>query len=273
MSFDINNFVIDRVIRGTMLSTADDSVLWAINQIEDPQITVNADSVDAVDAIGVPIMTFERAKNAEFSASNSLIDLGLLAAQSGSAKRLAAAGSGNTILVPHFQEFTWVNGADVTLDYVPVGTAGAEVAYIYDLNGDGSLGKKYTADAAAGEDKFKVVANTKKITPPTNITTAKKAWCVYYYTADGTADLGAVLVANDAKNFPTAGKFIMEVLGADTCNITTKYYAYIVFPQAKLMSDFDLTFSTDGKHPFTIKAMQEYCSDDKTLFSIYVPEA
>lgn len=57
MAFDINNFVIDRVLRGTMLSTADDSVLWAINQIEDPQITVNADSTDAVDAIGVPIMT------------------------------------------------------------------------------------------------------------------------------------------------------------------------------------------------------------------------
>lgn len=271
MAFDINNFVIDRVLRGTMLSTADDSVLWAINQIEDPSITVNADSTDAVDAIGVPIMTFERAKNAEFSASNSLIDLGLLAAQSGSEKKLASAG--NTILVPHFQEFTWVTGTDVNLDFIPAGTAGAEIPYIYKLNGDGSLGTRYEAASSAAAGKFKVTANTKKITPPTDVTTAEKAWCVYYYTADGTTDLGAVLVTNDAKNFPTAGKFIMEVLGADTCDITTKYYAYIVFPQAKLMSDFDLTFATDGKHPFTIKAMQEYCSDDKALFSIYVPEA
>ncbi len=271
MAFDVNNFVIDRVLRGTMLSTADDSVLWAINQIEDPQITVNADSTDAVDAIGVPIMTFERAKNAEFSASNSLIDFGLLAAQSGGQKKVASTT--NTILVPHFQEFTWVTGTDVTLDYTPVGTSGAEVAFIYKLNGDGTLGKKYEAAASAAEGKFKVNASTKKITPPTDVTTAEKAWCVYYYTADGTTDLGAVAVTNDAKNFPTAGKFIMEVLGADTCDISTKYYAYIVFPQAKLMSDFDVTFATDGKHPFTIKAMQEYCNADKTLFTIYVPEA
>lgn len=271
MAFDINNFVIDRVLRGTMLSTADDSVLWAINQIEDPTITVSADTTEAVDAIGVPIMTFERAKSAEFSASNSLIDLGLLAAQSGGTKKVAVADA--RILVPHFQEFSWTDGTDVTLDYTPVGTAGAEVPYVYKLNGDGTLGKKYAAAAAAGTDVFKVNAATKKITPPTNVTAAEKAWCVYYYYADGTSDLGAVHVTNDAKNFPTAGKFIMEVLGADTCDITTKYYAYIVFPQAKLMSDFDITFATDGKHPFTIRAMQEYCADDKTLFSIYVPEA
>ena len=269
--FDINNFVIDRVLRGTMLSTADDSVLWAVNQIEDPTLTVSADSTDAVDAIGVPIMTFERAKNAEFSASNSLIDFGLLAAQAGGEKNVASAT--NRILVPHFQEFTWVQGEDVTLDYTPVGTANAEVPNVYKLNGDGSLGKKYTAGASAAADVFKVNASTKKITPPTNVTTAEKAWCVYYYYADGTTDLGAIQVKNDAKNFPTAGKFIMEVLGADTCDISTKYYAYIVFPQAKLSSDFDVTFSTDGKHPFTIKAMQEYCAEDKLLFSIYVPEA
>lgn len=269
--FDINNFVIDRVLRGTMLSTADDSVLWAINQIEDPTITVNADSTDAVDAIGVPIMTFERAKSAEFSASNSLIDFGLLAAQSGGTKKQATADT--RILVPHFQEFTWQDGTDIDLDFTPVGTVGAEVPYVYKLNGDGSLGTKYTAAAAAGSGVFKVAAATKKLTPPTNVTTKEKAWCVYYYYADGTTDLGAIQVTNDAKNFPTAGKFIMEVLGADTCDITTKYYAYIVFPQAKLMSNFDLTFATDGKHPFTIQAMQEYCAEDKVLFSIYVPEA
>lgn len=175
--------------------------------------------------------------------------------------------------MPHFQEFTWVTGTDVDLDYTPVGTSGAEIAYIYKLNGDGTLGQRYEAAASATTGKFKVSAATKKVTPPTDVTTAEKAWCVYYYTADGTTDLGAISVTNDAKNFPTAGKFIMEVLGADTCDISTKYYAYIVFPQAKLMSDFDVTFSTDGKHPFTIKAMQEYCNNDKTLFTIYVPEA
>lgn len=33
MAFDINNFVIDRVIRGVALSQKDDSVLFSINQM------------------------------------------------------------------------------------------------------------------------------------------------------------------------------------------------------------------------------------------------
>lgn len=28
MAYDVNNFVIDRVLRGMMLSAADDSIMW-----------------------------------------------------------------------------------------------------------------------------------------------------------------------------------------------------------------------------------------------------
>lgn len=268
--FDINNFVIDRPIRGTMFSTDDNSVLWSVTQIEDPSITVNADTTDAVDAIGVPIMSFDRAKNAEFSASNSLLDLDLLAAQSGTAKKKAAVAA--TLTVPRSQEVEWVTGTDVDLDFTPVGTAGAEIPFIYVLNGDGSLGTRYEAAAAAAAGKFKVNAATKKITPPTDVATREKVWIYYEYVADGTTDHGAVQVDNDANNFPSAGRFVMQVLGHDTCNISKKYIGHLIFPQAKLTSDFDLTLSTDGKHPFTLKAMQEYCSYEKRLFSLIVPE-
>ena len=33
MAFDINNFVIDRIVRGVALSQKDDSVLFSINQM------------------------------------------------------------------------------------------------------------------------------------------------------------------------------------------------------------------------------------------------
>ncbi len=42
MAFDINNFVIDRCIRGVMTSTADGSVMYSINQIEDPALNISA---------------------------------------------------------------------------------------------------------------------------------------------------------------------------------------------------------------------------------------
>ena len=64
----------------------------------------------------------------------------------------------------------------------------------------------------------------------------------------------------------------MEVLGCDVCDPTTLIYAYVVFPNAKLDSNVDITFSTDGKHPFTLKAQQNYCSKEKELFKIIIPQ-
>ena len=82
-NFDINNFAIDHVLRGIMTSSADGSLMWAINQITEPSLSVTAEKSEAVDAIGSTIATFNRAKKAEFTANNSLFDLGLYAAHVG----------------------------------------------------------------------------------------------------------------------------------------------------------------------------------------------
>ena len=267
---DINNYVIDSVYRGIMLSTTDGSILWSLNQVEEPSLSVTTDSKDAVDALGSPIMTFERGKQAEFSAQNSILDLGLLAAQSGGSK--VAATALLPITVPALEEFTWTSGTDITLANIPVGTVGSEVPFIYKLNSDGTTGQKYTVAAAAGAGVFKVVAATKKITPPTDAVAGERVLVVYYYSATGAADLCAVSVSNSAQNFPTAGKLIMEVIGCDVCNVSTKYKAFLIFPQAKLLSDYNIDFTTEGKHPFTIKAMQNYCDVDKKLFELIIPE-
>lgn len=58
MAFDISAFVIDRPVRFLMTHTTTGELLFMINQIEDPTLTMNADTTDAVDAIGVPIMTW-----------------------------------------------------------------------------------------------------------------------------------------------------------------------------------------------------------------------
>lgn len=55
--FDLNSFVIDRPVRGIMRDSATGELLWMVNQIEDPSITMSSESTDAVDAIGIPIMS------------------------------------------------------------------------------------------------------------------------------------------------------------------------------------------------------------------------
>lgn len=263
MAFDINNFVIDRALRGTMVSHATGEIMYSINQVEEPSLTISADEKTAVDAMGTTIATFNTAKNAEFSGSNSLFDLNLLATQMGTTKRVASAGSKITSPIFETIDVTGDSGT-VTIKYEPVGK---KLDAIYALNGDSTLGKKYACDVSQSGDKFAYENTTKTITLPTEVKSGSQIFVMYETEMEA-----AVEVEASATEFPTGGKFILEVLGCDVCDQTTLRYAYIIFPNAKLDSNVDISFTTDGKHPFTLKANQAYCDKKKTLFKIVIPE-
>lgn len=259
--FDINNFTIDRIIRGMMISTDDGSVMWSINQITNPSLSVTTESVDAVDALNTPIMTFDRSKSAEFTAENSLFDLGLAAAQFGEQKLVASETA--KIIVPIFEEIDVTGETTVTLKHAPKGI----IPFVYSLKEDGTLSAKYTNASSATATDFVHAENATEITIPTGLTKGSRLFVQYEYESEA-----AVAVNNTAVNFPKMGKYIMEVLGADVCNPTKLIHAYVVFPNAKLLGDVDLTFTTEGTHNFTIKAQQAYCDSEKKLFSILIPD-
>ena len=260
----VNNFVIDRVLRGIMLSTADGSYMWSINQITDPSLNITSETAQAVDALGSTIATFNRGKSAEFTASNSLFDLGLFAAQNGVEKSIASVGS--TIVAPYFEEFEVAQG-DTThiLAYDPT----EDIAKVYILNGDGTLGDAYETAAAASATKFGWDSTSKTLTYPTS-TGAPAVGTRFMVIYDYAMESG-VAVVGDAINFPKAGRFILEVLGTDTCDPTTQIHAYLDFPNAKLDANVDISFTTDGNHPFTIQCQQNYCDPQKTLYKLVVP--
>lgn len=263
--FDLNNFVIDHVLRGYMSSTADGSYMWSINQITDPSLSITSETADAVDAMGSTITTFNRGKQAEFTANNSLFDLGLYAAQLGTEKQVA--DSANKIKVPAFETIDvpadTVAGTptNVTLAHTPIGA----LTEIHELKGDGTMGTKYIAGTAASDTEF--VISDRTLTLPNGLSKGSQLFVVYEYESES-----AVKVTGNAVDFPKSGKFIMEVLGTDVCDPTTLIHAYVVFPNAKLDANVDISFTTDGAHPFTIRANQDYCDAEKPLFHIVVPE-
>ena len=257
MAFDVNNFVIDRIIRGVALSQEDDSVLFSINQIQNASLNCASESTDAVDAMGTPIATFYRAKSAEFSAENALFDMNLMATQLGTTKKVASSSS--KILVPAMETFT-ATGGTYTLKHAPK-TAPTE---IYALNGDSTFGTKYTKATAASETAFAITGSN--ITLPTGLEANTEMFVMYEYETEN-----AVEVMNSAKNFPVGCKFVMEVLGCDVCDQTNLVYAYVIFNNAKLSPDMDWSIATDGTHPFSMKAQQDYCDREKRLFSIVIP--
>ena len=263
MAFDINNFVIDRVVRGVALSQKDDSVLFSINQMQNVSLNCASESTDAVDALGTPIATFYRAKSAEFSAENALFDMNLMSTQLGTAKKVASAEK--KIVVPAMESFI-VEGTTYTLKHTPL-VAPTE---IYELNGDSTFGVKYAKATSASETAFsfadktitlqiEVKDETGRVTTP-GIPVGTEMFVMYEYE---TAD--AVEVVNSATEFPVGCKFVMEVLGCDVCDQTNLIYAYVIFPNFKLSPDFDWNIATDGTHPFSGRAQQDYCDREKKL--------
>lgn len=246
-----------------MFHATNGSVLWSVNQITNPSLSVTSETADAVDALGARIMQFNRAKNAEFSAENSLFDLGLLAAQSGTSIDNSTAS--NTFTVPYFDEIKIAAANTATLARTP---AAGTFKFIYKQNGDGTLGEKFTVgDSASGNT---VSVNDKVVTFASGKAAVGDRFIAFYdFTANG--DNEAVQVVGDAVNFPSAGRFVMEAIGFDVCDPSTMYAAYIEFPNAKLSSDFDVTFSSDMTHPFSLMAMQSYCDGEKKLFRICLP--
>ena len=245
-------------MRGVALSQKDDSVLFSINQIQNASLNCASESTDAVDAMGTPIATFYRAKSAEFSAENALFDMNLMATQLGTAKKVASASS--KIVAPAMENFTVTSTKTYKLKHAPK----AAPAEIYAINGDSTFGVKYVKATAASETAFSI--SGQEISLPTGLAVGTEMFVMYEYETEN-----AVEVVNSATQYPVGCKFVMEVLGCDVCDQTNLVYAYLVFPNFKLSPDFDWSIATDGSHPFSGKAQQDYCDKQKLLFNVIIP--
>lgn len=242
---NLNNFVVDRIVRAVGKSKNDD-ILFVINQVTNASLNVTSETAEAVDALGTPIAIFNRAKTCEFSAENALFDLNLMATQAGEDKDGNGSKVTTGIVAPAFEI---VEGT--TLKHAP---KSPEAVKFYNVNGDGSLGAEIpragiTVDGTAIE----------------GLTADGQVMAVYEYDA---AD--AIAVVNSATKFPKACELVLEVLGCDVCNQEELIYAYLIFPNFKISPDFDWSIATDGAHPFSGQAMQDYCDADKVLYKLII---
>jgi hypothetical protein len=184
--------------------------------------------------------------------------MNLMATQLGTEKKVATSTA--KVTAPAMESFTVAEGLKYDLKHTPKG----EVKEIYALNPDSTFGVKYTKATAASASEFSIADKT--ISLPTDLTVGTEMFVMYEYETEN-----AVEVVNSAKNFPVGCKFVMEVLGCDVCDQTNLVYAYVIFNNAKLSPDFDWSIATDGTHPFSMKAQQDYCDKEKRLFSIVIP--
>lgn len=260
-----NNFVIDRVKRVLFNSEKNKFML---TQVKDFQLSMESDTEDAVDALGSPIKTFERAKSVKVSGNSAIFDLNLLAAQVGAEKQVGSSTS--KILTPYIEIKTIDSNATVTTDKAPK----SEIATVSILDDNSNYGEnlKITTGSSPTTGQFTSAAasspaGAKKLTFPADYKN-KRVFIQYFYEADS-----GVAIEDKASATSAQGETIIEVLGADICDTETLVYAYFILPKSKLSYQNDITFATDLSQPFEISALADYCgAEDATLWKLVIPD-
>lgn len=255
------NFIIDRYVRGNGYDPATGERWYTMTQMKDMNLKVNIDnSVDVVDAEGSKVETIEKGVSATLTGSNAFLNFDLLRHQLGASYEEAT--SEKTIAMPKWEEFVLTEGqTTVTLKETPVGTAGAEIGFIYVVPAAGGTSKSYTAGEAASADKFMLAAATKTLTLPTGLKAGDKVFVEYEYAA-----ASGFKITKTADDKTKEHKFVALVLGHDLCDKNTQYAAWQVFPKAKFSQEIDQNFATDAAHTFTLNMTQDYCAARKVLF-------
>ena len=256
MAHNLNNIVVDRVLRG-IFSDSKDNIIFSLNQVQDLSLNQTSESQEITDALGVSIMELMRAKALEASANNAIYDFSLLASQYGTEKVTAAEGA--ELIVPTMESFE-VSGTEYSLKHTPV----KDPVAIYSLNGDSTLGKKYAKGTSATADEF--AYSEGKITLPTGVGAGTEMFVMYDYKSTN-----AIEVVNSADKFAKMGKMTFEVLVYDVCDPETKIFAYLILPRFQLSNDFDWSIGGDNQtHAFSGKAMVDYCAKDKKMLRIVI---
>lgn len=256
---NIDNMVINRPVRATLFDKSTNEVLFSADQLTDCSLECSGEQVFTNDALGQKIAAFDRSKDATFSASNSIINFGLMGAQFGSDKELASET--NKLIVPCFELIeVGTEATKITLAETPA----TALKHIYATNSDKSKSTMYDVATDASATEFAI--NGKVITLPTGAFKAGDRVAVWYDKESSEAQI----IKNTTTNYAKGGRFVLEVLVCDVCDVNTEYYAYLIFENSKLDNNVTITMSNEATHPFAINALQDYCSTDNELFKFII---
>ena len=208
-------------------------------------------------------MELMRSKAIEASAENAIYDLGLLAAQYGTEKKAATATK--KLVVPTMESFEVPAAVEGAVTYTLKHTPVAAPVAIYALNGDSTLGAKYTkGETAASDTQFAYADGV--ISLLTAVKAGDEMFVMYEYESEN-----AVEVVNSANEFAKMGKMTFECLVYDVCDPETKIFAYLILPRFQLSNDFDWSIGGDSQtHAFSGKAHVDYCSKDKKMVRVVI---
>ena len=261
MAFRLDDIIIDRIQYG-VATDFKDKLLYVLTQLSEASINISADSVDAVDNLGTLIKRFYRGKTGEFTATNALINLNIIAAMSGTAKKYAS--DTNSINMPRITTVKSGQTLDLGDNYV---AGSVEVSV---LHGNGAMGATFALDTTATDETFAIDSNG-VLTPPTGLSsddfdTTKDVFLVKYWraiTSDG------VKIVNSANAFPQTIHLYLKALAVDPCSPDELRSCYIYLPSFQPSPEVSISLTTDATLDYTGALQVDYCNADKVLYELY----
>lgn len=257
MAFKLGDLIIDRISMG-YAEKFDGTPLYVLTQLSEASIEISAESRDAVDKDGTLIKRFWNAKTGEFTATNAMLNLNVMAAQSGNEANIATAD--NVIVMPKI--ITVKAGTTVDLN----GFVAGNRITVNALGTNGAMGKAYTQGTVASATEFGLAGT--KLTAPTD--TAESQYVVKY---DRNVTEG-VDILNSADKFPATVRLTLKGLCVDPCEADTLRAVYIVLPSFQPSPETTIALSSDNATlDFNGSLQTDYCSTDKSLYHVYYATA
>lgn len=263
MVFNPNELILEKIRSVKEYDPATNELTGRYTQIESPSLKTDAESQEVTDSTGASIYTIYKAQKGTFDFTNSLFSLDLAASQYGSKK--VVANDDNKIVVPVSEVIDIATDNTVSLKYVPVGTSGAEIKYVKVINSDNTFGETYEVSATAGDGKFTIDAENKKITMPEGVT--GKVF-VNYEKESNTA----VQVTKRTDGVPEVKTLLIHAIFHDKCDTNTVYAGIIRCPRAQIdPSSTEISLEPEGKHAASYILQSNYCDESNSkLFDIIV---
>jgi len=224
---------------------------FIFDDLQEAEMSVDSETIYAEGKNGTRIGATDRNKTSTFTATNGTIVDGALAVQVGSDVEVGIQTVNN-----YMDIMTTTDGTSAVTEFYPVGATGAEIAYIYKKNSDGSLGDKYPIAASASATAFAFDPDTKTITLPTGVFSANDEIVAFY---DTKAKVGKRVV-NENNKFSETGEAIFDCFVKDICT-DKSFHAKITYYKAKMSGTFSLTFGSDfSTHNISIDALSGGCA-------------
>ncbi len=261
MKFNPNEVVFEKIRYIETFDPTTKQLISRLTNVKEPTLNFTSEGTQVTDAQGAEIVTFYNAAQGTLSYTNAIHSFDLLAEQFSSDKNVA---SEDKKIVAPVSEILEIADSKVTLKYVPVGTAGAEIKYVQLINDENEFGETLEVSATIAEGKFTINAEDRTLTFHSGTT----GRVIVDYEAEMSE---AISLTKTTDSMPPVRTLHVHCYFRNKCDNNIKYIGVISFPRAQIdISSVDVGLTPDGGHAVSYKLQKPYCDETGQLCSVFV---